>query len=116
LVSAEFSNSPTDAPSINQTKAVSIEEPDQSVETAGTEEVEVAANSTAAPTAAPLINETEAEDNSDCTQDGWPCSGKGACFNSCCSGQLGEGKGWFRCPGTHRRFCGDFDVYVSTHC
>lgn len=53
-----------------------------------------------------------------CIEDGWPCSNEmGVCFNECCSGNKGEGKGWFKCPGENgNRYCGDIEVYESTHC
>jgi hypothetical protein len=82
---------PTAAPTSVVTKVVPIEE--EGMETIETEE------------------ET-------CIEDGWPCSNEsGVCFNECCSGNKGEGKGWFACPGENgNRYCGDIEVYESTHC
>ena len=48
----------------------------------------------------------------ECFRDGMECH---ECSNECCSGDLDDGSGWFKCPNG-MEFCGDQDILGAVLC
>ena len=59
------------------------------------------------PTYLPTMSPTD-----ECFRDGTECQD---CSNECCSGDLGDGSGWFKCPNG-MEFCGDQNVLGAVLC
>ena len=59
------------------------------------------------PTYLPTMSPTD-----ECFRDGTECQD---CSNECCSGDLGDGSGWFKCANG-MEFCGDQNVLGAVLC
>ena len=64
------------------------------------------------PTYLPTISPTDIQETFVCFRDGTECHD---CSNECCSGDLGDGSGWFKCANG-MEFCGDQNALGALLC